>query len=121
VEVALVEAVCRAAREVGAALPVLGLADTVKRVRGNRVLETLDRAELGAAQTPQAFRFPILARAYEEAFKAGVELTDEAMAVERLGAPVLTVPGSARNRKITTSEDLAWAEALLAAAPGVGA
>jgi 2-C-methyl-D-erythritol 4-phosphate cytidylyltransferase len=115
VEVGLIEAVCRAAREVGAALPVLGLADTVKRVRGGRVVETLDRSELGAAQTPQAFHFPLLARACEEAFRARVELTDEAMAVERLGVPVAAVPGAGRNRKITTPEDLAWAEALLAA------
>jgi 2-C-methyl-D-erythritol 4-phosphate cytidylyltransferase len=119
VEVSLIEAVCNAAGEVGAALPVLGLPDTVKRVHGGLVVETLDRGELGAAQTPQAFRFPLLARAYEEAFQAGVELTDEAMAVERLGASVAAVPGAARNRKITTPEDLAWAEALLAA--GVGA
>jgi len=113
VEVALVEAVCRAAAESGAALPVLGLVDTVKRVRDGRVIETVDRRELGAAQTPQGFRFALLARAYEQAFRDRVELTDEASAVERLGEPVVAVPGSTRNRKITTPEDLAWAEALL--------
>jgi 2-C-methyl-D-erythritol 4-phosphate cytidylyltransferase len=114
VEVALVDAVAQAAREEGAALPVLGLVDTVKRVREGRVMETLDRAELGAAQTPQGFRFSLLVRAYEEAFRDRVTLTDEAMAVERLGARVVAVAGSARNRKITTPEDLAWAENLLA-------
>ena len=55
-DVALVEAVARAAAEHGAALPVLAVVDTVKRVREGRVVETLDRAELGAAQTPQGFR-----------------------------------------------------------------
>lgn len=114
VEAALVDAVAQAAREEGAALPVLGLVDTVKRVREGRVMETLDRAELGAAQTPQGFRFSLLVRAYEEAFRDRVTLTDEAMAVERLGARVVAVAGSARNRKITTPEDLAWAENLLA-------
>lgn len=119
VEVPLIDAVARAAIEGGAALPVLGLVDTVKRVRDGRVVETLDRAELGAAQTPQGFRFPLLVRAYEEAFRDRVTLTDEAMAVERLGARVMAVPGSARNRKITTPEDLAWAEGLVAE-DGVG-
>lgn len=113
VEVPLIEAVCMAARETGAALPILGLVDTVKRIRDGRVAETVDRRELGAAQTPQGFRFPLLVRAYREALRDGVELTDEAMAVERLGAPVVALPGSIRNRKITTPEDLAWAEALL--------
>jgi len=114
VEVALIEAVVQAAADNGAALPVLPLVDTVKRVRAGHVAETLDRTELGAAQTPQGFRIGLLVRAYEEAFRDRVTVTDEAMAVERLGAPVAVVPGSPLNRKITTPEDLAWAEVLLA-------
>jgi 2-C-methyl-D-erythritol 4-phosphate cytidylyltransferase len=114
VEVSLVEAVSRAAAEVGAALPVLPLADTVKRVRDGLVVATLDREELGAAQTPQGFRLALLVEAYEAAFRDRVTLTDEARAVERLGAPVRAIPGSPRNRKITTPEDLAWAEGVLA-------
>jgi len=116
VEVGLIEAVARAAEETGAALPVLGLVDTVKRVRDGRVLETVDRSELGAAQTPQGFRFTLLLEAYEAAFRDRVVLTDEAMAVERRGVRVAAVPGSPRNRKITTPEDLAWAEGVLAGA-----
>jgi 2-C-methyl-D-erythritol 4-phosphate cytidylyltransferase len=116
VDVPLVEAVLGAAGESGAALPVLGLVDTVKRVRDGRVLETVDRSELGAAQTPQGFRFRLLVEAYEAAFRDGITLTDEAMAVERLGVPVTAVPGSARNRKITTPEDLAWAEGVASGA-----
>jgi 2-C-methyl-D-erythritol 4-phosphate cytidylyltransferase len=116
VEVPLVEAVVEAAAESGAALPVLGLVDTIKRVRGGRVVETLDRSELGAAQTPQGFRIALLVEAYEAAFRDRVTLTDEAMAVERLGRPVTAVPGSARNRKITTPDDLAWAESVLSGA-----
>ncbi len=114
VDVALVEAVSREAAGAGAALPVLSLVDTVKRVRDGLVVETLDRKELGAAQTPQGFLFPLLVEAYEAAFRDRVTVTDEAMAVERLGAPVRAVPGSPRNRKITTPEDLAWAEGVLA-------
>jgi 2-C-methyl-D-erythritol 4-phosphate cytidylyltransferase len=113
VEVELIESVVRATVEHDAAIPVLGLVDTVKRLRDDRVVETLDRSELGAAQTPQGFRVALLRRAYDRAFRDDVILTDEAMAVERLGEPVVAVKGSARNRKLTTPEDLAWAETLL--------
>jgi len=113
VDVRLIEEVARAAEQAGAAVPVLRLVDTVKRLRDGCVVETLDREELGAAQTPQGFRFDLLVSAYEAAFRDNVTLTDEAMAVERIGTPVRAVPGSARNRKITTPEDLAWAEGVL--------
>jgi 2-C-methyl-D-erythritol 4-phosphate cytidylyltransferase len=114
VDVALIEAVAREAAAVGAALPVVPVVDTVKRVRDGLVVETLHREDLGAAQTPQGFRLALLVEAYEAAFRDGLTVTDEAMAVERLGAPVRAVAGSPRNRKITTPEDLAWAEGLLA-------
>jgi 2-C-methyl-D-erythritol 4-phosphate cytidylyltransferase len=113
VDVALIESVCREAAAAGAALPVLPVVDTVKRVADGRVVETLDRETLGAAQTPQGFRFDLLVGAYEAAFRERLTLTDEAMAVERLGGVVRAVPGSARNRKITTPEDLAWAEGVV--------
>jgi len=120
VKAALIDAVIDAAARTGAALPVLPLVDTLKRVREGRVVETLDRAELGAAQTPQGFRMDLLVDAYEQAFRDRVTLSDEAVAVERIGRPVAVVPGSALNRKITTPEDLAWAEEILAS-PRVGA
>ena len=116
IDVPLIETVAGAAQEAGAALPVLPLVDTVKRLHDGCVVETVDREELGAAQTPQGFRFDLLVSAYEAAFRDHVTLTDEAMAVERSGAPVRAVAGSPRNRKITTPEDLAWAESVL---PGV--
>ena len=114
VDVALVEAVAGEAASAGAAVPVVPVVDTVKRLRDGLVAETLEREALGSAQTPQGFRFAVLADAYEAAFRDGVTVTDEAMAVERLGAPVRAVPGSPRNRKITTPDDLAWAEVVLA-------
>jgi 2-C-methyl-D-erythritol 4-phosphate cytidylyltransferase len=114
--------VAAAAGRAGAALPVLPLVDTIKRVSGGVVRETLDRAELGAAQTPQGFRLELLARAYEQAFRDRVTVTDEASAVERIGLPVAAVAGSPRNLKITTPDDLVWAERLLAGPPvGAGA
>jgi 2-C-methyl-D-erythritol 4-phosphate cytidylyltransferase len=113
VEPGLIEAVARAAEAHGAAIPVVPVTDTIKRDAGGHVATTLERGTLAAAQTPQGFRYPLLARAYEAARRAGVTVTDEAMAVERLGETVATIPGSPRNRKLTTPEDLAWAEAIL--------
>jgi 2-C-methyl-D-erythritol 4-phosphate cytidylyltransferase len=115
VEPALISAIARAAAETGAAVPILPLVDTIKRVHGGVVRETVDRAELGAAQTPQGFRRALLVEAYDRADRERAVLTDEAMAVERLGRPVAAVPGSPRNVKITTPHDLRWAEQLLAA------
>jgi 2-C-methyl-D-erythritol 4-phosphate cytidylyltransferase len=109
----VVEAVAAAARAHGAAIPAVPLTDTVKEVRDARVTGTLDRSRLAAAQTPQAFRRDVLVRAYERAFADAATLTDESMAVERLGLPVACVDGSARNRKLTTPDDLEWAERLV--------
>ena len=99
------------AREHGAAVPVLPLFDTIKRVDSEgRVQETPSRAELRAAQTPQSFRLELLRRAHAASDE---DATDDAQLVERLGHPVLTYPGDRRNIKITTPEDLLIAEALL--------
>ena len=92
--------------ESGAAICALPIADTVKRVRDDVVQETLDRSELWAVQTPQAFRADLLREAHEKARRDGVVGTDDAMLVERLGHPVRVVRGLAENVKITTPEDL---------------
>jgi 2-C-methyl-D-erythritol 4-phosphate cytidylyltransferase len=109
---AAIAACIAAARDTGAAILAVRVADTVKRCAGDRVIETVARADLWLAQTPQAFRADVLRRAHAAA--AGVLATDDAGLVERLGLPVAVVPGDASNRKITTREDLAWAEAVLA-------
>jgi 2-C-methyl-D-erythritol 4-phosphate cytidylyltransferase len=116
VEEALIREVIAAAQDTGAAIPLLEVVDTIKTVRDGRVQGTVDRSGLGAAQTPQGFRHGVLRRAYAAAEGAGVELTDECMAVERLGQPVAAVAGSPRNRKITTPDDLQWAEGQLRSA-----
>ena len=97
-----------------AVVPVLPLADTVKKVDpSGAVLGTADRSVLRAAQTPQAFRAPLLCRAYAEA-GAGAPSTDDAGLVERLGEPVRTLPGDPLAFKITTPWDLRIAELLVA-------
>jgi 2-C-methyl-D-erythritol 4-phosphate cytidylyltransferase len=92
-------------------VPFLPIADTVKRVEGVVVAETLDRASLVAAQTPQAFTSAAL-RAALEGDLAGA--TDCASLVERRGGRVRVVPGDPRLVKVTTREDLETVERLLA-------
>lgn len=88
------------------------MVDTVKQVdAGGRVCATLDRGVLWRAQTPQMFRLGSLLAALQAALDAGVEVTDEAAAMEWAGHPVQLVAGSARNIKVTVAEDLrlaAW-------------
>jgi 2-C-methyl-D-erythritol 4-phosphate cytidylyltransferase len=95
-------------------VPLVPVTDTVKRVSGERVTGTEARSELGLAQTPQAFLAGVLRDAHARAERDGVELTDDAMALERSGYRVRAVDGEPGNFKITTPEDLARAEAVLA-------
>ena len=92
------------------AVPVIAVADTVKRLDGVRVVDTVARNELGLAQTPQAFRVRALREAHDRAFTAEEKVTDDAMLLERT-ATVVAVAGDPRNFKITTMLDLARAEA----------
>jgi 2-C-methyl-D-erythritol 4-phosphate cytidylyltransferase/2-C-methyl-D-erythritol 2,4-cyclodiphosphate synthase len=110
-------AVLEAARATGAALPVVPAADTPKWLapEGGRVERTLERARLAFAQTPQAFRASVLREALDKAERDGVEGTDCASLVERLGVEVRVCAGRAENFKVTRPEDLARAEAVLAA------
>ena len=101
------------AGDVDGAVPVVPVADTLKQVRGTRVVATVDRDGLVAIQTPQAFA----ADALRAAHAAGGDATDDAGLLEAVGLPVGTVPGDPRNLKLTRPEDLALAEALLAGAP----
>jgi len=108
-------AVISAARDAGAALPVIPVTDTIHvMTNGATVAETLDRSMLGAAQTPQCFRPDILRDVLERAASDGVTAaTDEAGLAARYGYLVKAVPGDPRNLKITLPEDLAIAESYL--------
>lgn len=117
VEPAAIAVCVEAARAGGAALLATPVADTVKRAEDDVVTATVARAGLWLAQTPQIFRAEVLRRAHAEAARLGTTATDDAQLVERLGMPVRIVPASHFNRKITTQEDLAWAEAMVAGFP----
>lgn len=91
------------------AIPVVPVTDTLKRVDGGTVLATVDRNGLVAVQTPQAF----VAATLRAAHRSADEATDDAALVERLGATVRTVMGEPHNVKLTRTEDLDVAEALM--------
>ncbi|SJZ48406.1 2-C-methyl-D-erythritol 2,4-cyclodiphosphate synthase [Enhydrobacter aerosaccus] len=100
-----------AAKGVDGAVLGVPLADTLKRAdRDGRVIETVPRANLWRAQTPQIFRFEPLLAAHRAAAtlaeNEGTALTDDAAVAERAGLKVVMVAGSDDNRKITTSDDL---------------
>jgi 2-C-methyl-D-erythritol 4-phosphate cytidylyltransferase len=96
-----------------AALCAIPVTDTVKRVHDGRVVATLDRTELVAVQTPQAFR----ASALRAAHRGEADATDDGALVEAAGGRVVVVPGSVANIKLTHRHDVLVAEALLAASP----
>ena len=111
---AVLEGAILRARECGAAAPAVPVKDTVKRAKDGLVSATLERSELFAVQTPQVFEPSLLKAALSKALEDGAELTDDCAAVERLGIGVALTQGEYRNLKITTPEDMAAAEALLA-------
>lgn len=99
----------------GAAVAAVPATDTVKQVGPDlEVAATLDRCRLWLVQTPQAFRRELLVEAHEAAAAAGVECTDDASLVERLGHRVQVVPGDRDNIKITWPEDVCRSEQMMA-------
>ena len=111
-----IDRVVTAARADGAAILVAPVADTIKDIENGRVKRTPPRTNLRLALTPQCFRYDLLKRAYDqldEVEAVGDEVTDDSLLVERLGAEIIALEGSARNIKITREEDLVVAEAIL--------
>ncbi len=111
-----IDRVLAALAEVPAAVPALKVADTVKRADDGRVLETVDRANLWRAQTPQGFRYRDILAAHRAT--TGLDLPDDAAVAERAGLAVRLVAGSEDNVKVTTAEDLVRAERWAAARLG---
>ncbi len=111
---ALVRAVAAAAARTGAAIPVLAVTETLKRLDGGRVGATIDRQDVVAAQTPQGVRLSVLERAYAARPPDGPETwTDEASLLEACRIAVHAIGGEATNIKVTVPHDLERAQALL--------
>ena len=103
----LIEDGLKTADQFGAAAAAVPVKDTIKLVGGGNLIKgTLKRDKLWAAQTPQIFSLDIITKAYED---LTTEVTDDAMAVERLGYKVHLYMGDYENIKVTTPEDLALA------------
>ncbi|HLN40491.1 MAG TPA: bifunctional 2-C-methyl-D-erythritol 4-phosphate cytidylyltransferase/2-C-methyl-D-erythritol 2,4-cyclodiphosphate synthase [Xanthobacteraceae bacterium] len=106
-----------AARQNGAAVPAIAIADTVKKIDDDaRVTETLDRNHLRMVQTPQAFAFDLIVAAHRRAAAAGRDdFSDDAALAEWAGHRVSVFEGEAGNVKLTTNDDFARAEMVRAA------
>ena len=114
VDEALIGRVADEARRSGAAVPLMPVTETLRRVdAAGASLGTVRREEFALAQTPQGFRRDVLERALQWARDAGFEGTDEAELVERSGQKVTRVEGSSANMKITTPDDFERARRLL--------
>jgi len=108
---ALIDRVIAGLKEAPGVLPVVPVIDTLKRVDGRTITETVSREHLVRAQTPQGFRFSDILSAHRA--HAGEALTDDASVLERAGGRVMTVAGDETNIKVTTMDDLARVNAML--------
>jgi 2-C-methyl-D-erythritol 4-phosphate cytidylyltransferase len=109
---ALIDRVLGGLIDADGSVPGVAVTDTVKRVSGERVVETLDRSQLVAVQTPQAFRAEALRQAYAQPERPA-DVTDCAGLLERIGLPVAVVEGDPGNVKVTVPADLERAERAL--------
>lgn len=100
----VIERVIEAAKSNGAAVPVVPIADSLRRVDGG----TVSRSEIMAVQTPQGFSYDIIRKAYKQQYNKA--FTDDASVVEKLGYAIEMVEGDIRNFKITTPQDIEFAE-----------
>lgn len=107
----VISCVIAALEHADAAIPVMPVRDTLRRLEDSRLAGTVDREKLTATQTPQGFRFNTILRLHRDA--AGGSVTDDAALCEAAGIAVAAVAGDAENMKITTAEDLALMEKLL--------
>ncbi|WP_147535711.1 2-C-methyl-D-erythritol 4-phosphate cytidylyltransferase [Bacillus marasmi] len=113
IEKQFIHEVTAAASEYGAAVIGVPVKDTIKKVQDKKIVETVERSSLWSVQTPQAFRVSVLKEAHFLAQKDGFLGTDEASLVERLPFEITMVEGSYDNIKLTTPEDLYFAEAII--------
>ncbi|MBI5055852.1 MAG: 2-C-methyl-D-erythritol 4-phosphate cytidylyltransferase [Nitrospirae bacterium] len=96
-------------------IPGIPVKDTLKEVSSdNVVVTTMNRENIRAIQTPQAFTFGVIKKAYDAAYAEGSYATDDAALVEKIGGRVKIVTGSPYNIKVTTPEDMEMAEWLMA-------
>jgi 2-C-methyl-D-erythritol 4-phosphate cytidylyltransferase len=104
-------------RREGAVVLAHRVIDSIKEHRGEGRLRALDRSRLWAMETPQVFSRKLICRAYDRVVRKGLEITDDAAAVELLKHPVALLENPYPNPKLTTPADLAYLEFLLTPTP----
>ena len=109
----MITATVEGAQQYGAAITAIPVSDTVKQVVDGFVKQTIPREGLWRVQTPQAFQYGLLQKAFKKAKEDSYYGTDEGALIEYIGKGVKIVPGSELNIKITRKEDLALGESLL--------
>jgi len=110
----LISQTIASAKQHGSGVAAVKITDTVKRVdKGLVISETIDRTKLWLVQTPQAFKFNLMQKAFALIEKKKIKVTDEASAVELVSSGVRLVAASSSNIKITTPDDLTLAAALM--------
>ncbi|HYK74958.1 MAG TPA: 2-C-methyl-D-erythritol 4-phosphate cytidylyltransferase [Pseudoneobacillus sp.] len=113
IQKALIDKLVQSAEQFGASVLAVPVKDTIKKVENGIVIETVERSSLWAIQTPQAFRVSLLLKAHAYAEENDFLGTDDASLVEFIGGKVAIVEGDYNNIKLTTPEDLAFANAIL--------
>lgn len=99
------------AREKGCAITVIPLKDSIRKVNVDGTSQTVDRTHFRLVQTPQTFQLPVIRQSFSQAVHTN--FTDDASVAEAAGFQLSLIDGSYENIKITTPEDLLWAEAFL--------
>lgn len=109
----LIDRCAEALQQVEALVCAVPVKDTIKVVKDQQILHTPDRDQLWSAQTPQGFAVKTILHAHREAQARGWRVTDDSALLEKLGLPVTIVPGEETNIKITTPQDLLFAQNVL--------
>lgn len=109
----IIDRAIEAANEKEAIVVGVPVRDTIKIVQNDTIENTPDRSTLWSAQTPQVFKYDLIVKAYEKAYSKNYYGTDDSMLVENMGNKVSMIMGSYENIKITTPEDIEYAEHIL--------
>ena len=114
IEQAVIERTIETAAKYHAAAPATPISSTIKKAENNIIFQTIDREGLFEIQTPQVFAAALIKAALTKAFKKSIDVTDDCMAVELIGATVHITEGARSNIKLTANEDVMIARAILA-------
>ena len=108
-----IDIVLQKCREKGSAIAAKPVVNTIKKVNGDRIENTIDRANLWEVYTPQCFGYSLIKKAYDYVIKNDIQITDDASALEAIGENVYVVDIERRDFKLTSPSDIELVEKLL--------